>query len=305
MTPGSSTGISDLHRTSPSLEQLLRGAERAAQSDAPVLILGHSGTGRSALARAIHGASLRANGPLVEVDISAIPSTLFESELFGHRAGAFTGAENRVEGRVELATQGSLLLDHVEEIPVGAQPKLLRLLAEGRFAPLGGRERDADVRFLGIGSEDLRERVTRGTFREDLYYRLEVVTLRLPPLRERLDDLEHLLEFFLFDLKDRFGLTQLQVSADALAWMRDYHWPGNLRELRNLLERSAIAEGGGLIDPPRPDRLGGPPEPLQEVERRQIVRTLAYTRGHQGKAAELLGISRKTLWEKRRRLGIP
>ncbi len=305
MTPGSSTGISDLLRTSPSLEQLLRGAERAARSDAPILILGHPGTGRSSLARAIHGASLRATGPLIEVDISAIPSTLFESELFGHRAGAFTGAENKVEGRVELAAQGSLLLDHVEEIPVAAQPKLLRLLAEGRFAPLGGRERDASVRFLGIGSEDLRDRVSRGAFREDLYYRLEVVTLRLPPLRERLDDLKYLLDFFLSDLKDRFGLAQLQVSTDALAWMRDYHWPGNLRELRNLLERSAIAEGGGLIDPPRPDRSGGPPDSLQEVERRQIVRTLAYTRGHQGNAAELLGISRKTLWEKRRRLGIP
>lgn len=297
--------FADLLRASPSLESLLAGAERAARSDAPILILGEAGTGRSSLARGIHSASRCAAGPLVEVDIGAIPSSLFESELFGHLAGAFTGAEEAVAGRVERATGGSLLLDHVEEIPISAQPKLLRLLAENRFTPLGGIEQVADVRFLGIGSEDLPARAAAGTFRTDLFYRLEVVTLRLPPLRERHRDLDALLDFFVADLESRFGVEHLQISASARAWMSEYSWPGNLRELRNVLEREVITGAEGPLEPKCPDRDGGRPEPLHAVEKREILRALAYTRGHQGRAAELLGISRKTLWEKRRRYGIP
>lgn len=297
--------FADLFRFTPSLESFVVGARRAALSEAPILILGEPGSGRSILARGLHAISERASGPLVEVDISAIPSTLFESELFGIRPGAFTGAESVVAGRVERAEGGSLLLDHVEDIPLGAQPKLLRVLAENRFSPLGGRERVADVRFLGIGSEDLPDRVSQGSFRQDLFYRLEVVTLRLPPLRDRKADLEPLLEFFLTDLAQRFGKEKLQITDAARAWMEDYPWPGNLRELRNVLERALITQSGGPLDPSCPGRRGGRPESLQEVEKRQILRTLAYTRGHQGKAAELLGISRKTLWEKRRRYEIP
>ena len=305
MTPSPATAFTDLFRFTPSLESFVVGARRAAASEAPILILGEPGSGRSTLARGLHAASRRAAGPLVEVDISAIPSTLFESELFGFQAGAFTGAETTVAGRVERAQGGSLLLDHVEDIPLAAQPKLLRIVAENRYSPLGGRERVADVRFLGIGSEDLPERAARGNFRQDLFYRLEVVTLRLPPLRERRVDLGPLLEFFLDDLRQRFGQGPLQVTDAARAWMEDYPWPGNLRELRNVLERALIAQGQGPLDPPCPDRRGGRPEPLEEVEKRQILRALAYTRGHQGRAAELLGISRKTLWEKRKRYRIP
>ena len=306
MTPSiSDSAFSDLFRYTPSLESLLGTAQRAALSDAPILVLGEPGTGRSTLSRGLHAVSSRAQGPLVEVDISAIPCTLFESELFGYRAGAFTGAESSVAGRVERAEGGTLLLDHVEDIPQDAQPKLLRVIAEKRFAPLGGDDTPADVRFLGIGPEDLPERAAQGSFRQDLFYRLEVVTLRLPPLRERQDDVEPLMDFFLADLEQRFGKDRLEVTPTARDWMNDYSWPGNLRELRNVLERSLITQGTGPLNPPCPDRHGGRPEPLREMEKRQILRALAYTRGHQGKAARLLGISRKTLWEKRRRYEIP
>lgn len=299
------SGFSDLFRLTPGLGPLLESARRAALTEAPILILGEPGTGRSTLARGLHAVSGRSRGPLVEVDISAIPCTLFESELFGYRPGAFTGADLPVTGRVERAMGGSLLLDHVEDIPVDAQPKLLRVIAEKRFAPLGGEEKTADVRFLGIASEDLPAQAARGSFRQDLFYRLEVVTLRLPPLRERREDLESLIGFFLTDLKQRFGKERLEVTPGARQWMGDYEWPGNLRELRNVLERSLITQGEGPLDPASPDRRGGRPEPLHETERRQILRALAYTRGHQGKAAKLLGISRKTLWDKRRRYDIP
>lgn len=302
---GFDTAFSDSFRHTPSLEPMQDTARRAALSEAPILILGEPGTGRSTLARGLHAVSGRARGPLVEVDISAIPCTLFESELFGHRSGAFTGAQESSIGRVERARGGSLLLDHVEDIPQDAQAKLLRVIAERRFAPLGGEELEADVRFLGIGPEDLPERAEQGRFRQDLFYRLEVVTLRVPALRDRRSDLGPLLDFFLEDLQQRFGSDRLTVTPAARDWMDDYSWPGNLRELRNVLERSLITQGSGPLDPPCPDRQAGRPETLEEMERRQILRALAYTRGHQGKAANLLGISRKTLWEKRRRYQIP
>ncbi len=297
--------FSELYRYTPSLSGLLDSASRAAATEAPILILGEPGTGRSTLARSLHGWSARAQGPLIEVDISAIPCTLFETELFGHRAGAFTGAEESVEGRVPRAQGGSLLLDHVEDIPLSSQPKLLRVLAEKRFAPLGGQEQTADVRFLGIASEDLPQRVEAGRFRRDLFYRLEVIAVRLPPLRERREDFDGLVAFFLADLGRRFGREELELSAEARAWMSDYPWPGNLRELRNVLERALITQEGRVLEPACPERRRGRPEALAEVERRQIQRALAYTRGRKGEAAELLGISRKTLWEKRRRYGIP
>ncbi|MFL6201427.1 MAG: sigma 54-interacting transcriptional regulator [Thermoanaerobaculia bacterium] len=298
--------LSRLARDFPVLAESLKGAERAAATDAPVLILGEPGTGRSTLARAIHGASPRAAGPLVEVDVGAVPSTLFESELFGYRAGAFTGAGPSNEGRAGRAEGGTLVLDHVEELPLATQPKLLRLVAERRYAPLGDAERTADLRFLAIGSEDLPVRVARETFRPDLFYRLEVLAFLLPPLRERRRDLPAILDHLLSDLAVRFGRPDLDLAPDARAWMLDHPWPGNLRQLRNVLERGLILSGDGRIDPPPPE--GSPenrPRPLLEVEKEMIRNALAYTRGHQGRAAGLLGISRKALWEKRKRYGIP
>jgi DNA-binding NtrC family response regulator len=298
--------LARLARDFPVLSESLKGVERAAATDAPVLILGEAGTGRSTLARAIHLASPRSAGPLVEVDVGAIPSTLFESELFGYRAGAFTGAELANDGRAGRAEGGTLVLDHVEELPLATQPKLLRLVAERRYAPLGGVDRTADLRFLAIGSEDLPVRVARETFRPDLFYRLEVLAFLLPPLRERRRDLPAILDHLISDLAIRFARPDLELSPGARAWMLDHSWPGNLRQLRNVLERGLILAADGPIDPPPPEGTPeGRPRPLLEVEKEMIRNALAYTRGHQGQAAELLGISRKALWEKRRRYGIP
>jgi len=285
-----------------------RGPEltRAAASDAPILLLGEAGTGRTALARALVAASARAVGPLVEVDPGALPAALFESELFGHRAGAFTGADRDHAGRVERARGGTLVIDHVEELPLPAQPKLLRLLSERRFAPLGGTELEADVRFLAVGAEDLPARVARGVFREDLYYRLEVLTFRLPPLRARPADVPALAGALLADLAERFARPGLGLAESALAWMQQYPWPGNARQMKNLLERALLASDGERLDPAPPADAGGErPRSLEAIEAEAIRAALAYTRGHQEQAARLLGISRKGLWEKRRRFGIP
>ncbi|HEX6863643.1 MAG TPA: sigma 54-interacting transcriptional regulator, partial [Thermoanaerobaculia bacterium] len=228
---------------------------------------------------------------------------------FGYRAGAFTGAEQASAGRAGRAEGGTLVLDHVEELPLATQPKLLRLVAERRYAPLGGVERTADLRFLAIGSEDLPVRVARETFRPDLFYRLEVLAFLLPPLRERRRDLPAILDHLLADLAVRFGRPGLELAPGARAWMLDHSWPGNLRQLRNVLERGLILAGlagDAPIDPPPPEGTPeGRPRPLLEVEKEMIRNALAYTRGHQGQAAGLLGISRKALWEKRKRYGIP
>jgi DNA-binding NtrC family response regulator len=170
---------------------------------------------------------------------------------------------------------------------------------------LGGTERTADVRFLAVGPEDLPQRVEAGSFRADLYYRLEVLTLRLPPVKERAVDIPSLLHHFLEDLGERLGRPKLRLTAEARHWMGDYSWPGNLREMRNLLERTAILTSRETIDPEPPTAFEQKPRTLVETEREQILKALAYTRGHQGRAAQVLGISRKALWEKRRRHGLP
>lgn len=292
--------------SSPSLKPLLRGIERAAATDASVLILGEPGTGRSSLARALHFASPRRTKSLVEVDPAVVPATLFDADLFGFKKGAFTGALEDTPGRVARAEGGTLVLDHLEDLPLLVQPKLLRLLSERRYTALGGRERGADVRFVGLAPSDLAERVRVGLFRGDLFFRLEVLSFRLPPLRERRADLPLLIEALLTDLAARHGKRKPALAPRALAWMQTHSWPGNLRELRNCLERALVMSEEGPLDPERPSRGGAaPPRSLAMVEEDEIRKALAYCRGHQGQAAELLGISRKALWEKRKRFGIP
>jgi DNA-binding NtrC family response regulator len=301
--------LAALAAAAPSLARSLPALERGAASEAPILVLGAPGTGRTALARALHAASGRAAGPLVELDPATIPATLFESELFGHRPGAFTGADRAYPGRVERARGGSLLVDPVEELPLEAQPKLLHLLSERRFAPLGGAETEADLRWIAVGPDDLGERVARGAFREDLFYRIEVLTFRLPRLAERREDVGPLLDSLLADLAVRFGRPAARLTDGARAWMLDHPWPGNVRQLRNVLERALLAADGDRLDPAPPAEAaraaGAIPRSLAESERETIRAALAATRGHQGRAAALLGISRKGLWEKRRRLGVP
>ena len=271
-----------------------------------MLILGEAGTGRSALARTVHRRSPRAAGPLIEVDPSSVPATLFESEFFGHRRGAFTGAERDLPGRVARAAGGTLVLDHVEDLPLETQPKLLRLAAERVYTPLGGVETTADVRLVAIGPEDLPARAERGLFRSDLYFRLEVITLRLPPLRARRDEIPALAAGLLADLATRLGLAVPELSPATLAWMEEHPWPGNLRELRNVLERALLLHREGSLEPEPPlAATGSRPRPLAATEAIEIAKALAHTRGRQGEAARLLGISRKTLWEKRKRYGIP
>lgn len=291
--------------SSAALGSALQGVARAAASEAPVLVVGEPGTGRSLLVQLIHRQSRRAGRPLVEADLATIPEELFESELFGHRAGAFTGAQSDSPGRVGRAEQGTLVLDHLEELPLASQPKLLRLVAEGRFSPLGGLERPADVRIISIGSTDLPERVARGAFREDLFYRLEVLAFHLPPLRRRSDDLASVVAFLLEDLSARMERPVPALTDRAWRWMRAYPWPGNLRQLRNVLERSMVIGSGDRLDPAPPADLESAPRRLDVVEREEIEKALRHTRGHQGRAAELLGISRKTLWDKRRRYDLP
>ncbi len=312
---GSSAGSSDVSTalsrfldSSPAFARSLTGFARVAASDSPALVVGEAGSGRSTLARLLHSAGPRAAAPLVEFDPGSIPASLFESELFGFRPGAFTGADRGQPGRVARAEGGTLLLDHVEELPLASQPKLLRLLAERRYSPLGGVDTEARVRFVAIGAEDLARRVDRGTLRRDLFHRLEVLTFRMPPLRDRRDDFEPLLAAMLRDLAERFGRPPLTLTANARRWMADHSWPGNLRELRNVLERALLLAPGSELDPPPAAGSSAPSNAtptLAEAERTAIVAALAATRGHQAEAAQRLGISRKGLWEKRKRLGIP
>lgn len=285
---------------------------RAARHDSAVLIQGESGTGKELVARAIHSLSTRHQGPFIDFHCAAIPESLLESELFGHEKGAFTGAEGRKKGRIELATGGTVFLDEVGELPLSLQPKLLRFLQEHQFTRIGGTETiTVDVRVVAATNRDLEKEVDKGGFREDLFYRLDVVRIQLPPLRERPGDVEPLLNHFL-RVKGSAG----QLAADeAVEIIKKYNWPGNIRELQNVVERAVLEAEGKPIDIEHlPDKIAGRGDlhsldesanlDLAVNERQLIERALKESGGNKSAAAKLLGITRRKLYSRMKRLGM-
>jgi DNA-binding NtrC family response regulator len=284
---------------------------QAAPSSATVLLQGESGTGKELIAKAIHQASLRAREPFVAFNCAAFPDTLIESELFGYERGAFTGAVGRRQGRFEMAHGGTLFLDEVGEMNPASQVKLLRVLQEGEFERLGSSQSiSVDVRVVAATNKDLREEVRAGRFREDLFYRLNVITISLPPLRERSEDIPLLVEHFLQVYCAKNDRRLLTVSREAMERLCRYPWPGNVRELENTIERAVVMTREneiGLADLPAPIHSGTGSgrfvtvaigTPLEDVERRIILETLRHTRGDKATAAQLLGISVRTIYRK-------
>ena len=330
---------------SPAMQEIYRALARLMQTDLTVMISGESGTGKELVARALHDYGKRRNGPFVAVNMAAIPRDLIESELFGHERGAFTGANTRASGRFEQAEGGTLFLDEIGDMPMEAQTRLLRVLQQGEYTTVGGRTPiKTDVRIVAASNKDLRILIQQGLFREDLFFRLNVVPLRLPPLRERIEDLPDLIRHF-FALAEKDGLPPKKLDALALERMKQHRWPGNVRELENLARRLAALYPqdvitGSVIDgelaPPAVvsggsqqngvDNLGGAvevylathfgsfpngvPPPglyhriLREIEVPLLTAALAATRGNQIRAADLLGLNRNTLRKKIRDLDI-
>ncbi len=280
--------------------------EKVAATDATVLIRGASGTGKELVARALHTNSLRRERPLVTINCAALQETLLESELFGHEKGAFTGAVQAKPGLVEVAEGGTLFIDEIGETAPGLQAKLLRVLEDGHYRRVGGtREVRADVRILAATNRPLEEEIKAGRFREDLFYRLNVVTIDLPPLCERRQDIPELIEHFLGTRQ--LGARRYQVQADALEALKRYDWPGNVRELANVIERAQILAEEHLITlDDLPESLvepiafagtsGGNPDMLREVERRHVLEILKRENGNKVHAAKVLGISRRALY---------
>ena len=331
---------------SPAMQDIYRVIARLMGTDLTVMIVGESGTGKELVARALHNYGKRRNAPFVAINMAAIPRELIESELFGHERGAFTGATARSMGRFEQAQGGTLFLDEIGDMPLEAQTRLLRVLQEGEFTAVGGRiPIRADVRVIAATHHDLRNLIRQGLFREDLFYRLNVAPIRLPPLRERTGDIPALVRHFVA-LAVREGLPPKRLDDEAMDGLRAYRWPGNVRELENLIRRLAALYSQEVIGLPVVEsELGEAPEiteaahsaageglsgavehhirsyfaahkgnlpaaglydrVLREVERPLIVLTLGATRGNQIKAAHLLGLNRNTLRKKIRELDIP
>src|SRR6188768_2844051 len=296
---------------SPALRRVLDVATQAAPSSATVLILGESGTGKELIARYVHSKSARSSGPFVAVNCAAIPESILEAELFGLERGAFTGAVAKREGRFARARGGTLFLDEIGELSPAVQVKILRVLQEGEYEPVGGHTVKADARIVAATNRDLVSEVEAGRFREDLYYRLNVIAVTAPPLRARREDIPLLVDHFLGVYCTKNGRTRLTVPGEVLHKLMDYSWPGNVRELENVIERAAVlcrSELLGLSD--LPDAVANaaprlPSEltfsigtPLSEVEQRMIRTTLTHTGGDKSLAAQLLGISTRTIYRK-------
>ena len=316
---GRSFDMDDIVGTSPPMQQLFKDVGRVANSRATVLIQGESGTGKELIARVIHSYSAPQK-PFIGINCSAIVDTLLESELFGHEKGAFTGAVQAKPGKFELAEDGSIFLDEIGELSQNLQAKLLRVLQEREVERVGGVRRIAiRARILAATNRDLGGEVRAGRFREDLYQRLKVVTLRLPSLRERLEDVPLLVEHLLVKINQRLHKNLRRVPREVIERLQRRPWPGNVRELENVLTRAAVLSQGDmlleehLVDPGITARQDGPVLPpavndriatLDEVERDHIVRVWALTKGHKGKTCQMLGISRPTLERKLKKYAI-
>jgi len=300
------TGTSGMETANSAMAELLETALKVASSEATVLITGESGTGKEVLARLVHQHSPRQKGPMVAVNCTAIPDNLIESELFGHVKGAFTGAVANRKGRFQAATQGTLFLDEIGELKTDMQAKLLRAIQEREVEPVGSdRTEKVDVRIIAATNKDLHEEVTKGRFREDLYYRLSVIPLHIPPLRERREDITALGNHFLKKLGAPRGV---KFSDQAMSIMKKYDWPGNIRELQNTVERSLILRKGSIIEPAdinlptakAPDILEIPDIPpdgvsLEDIEKGLILKALEKSSGNRSQAARLLKIPRHVL----------
>jgi formate hydrogenlyase transcriptional activator len=304
--------------SSPALRRVLQQIETAAPTDSTVLIHGETGTGKELAARAIHQLSRRKNATFVKLNCSAIPAGLIESELLGHEKGAFTGALGQRIGRFEVANQGTLFLDEIGDLPLELQPKLLRVLQDGQFERLGGsRTMQSDFRLVAATNRDLRAMVGEQRFRMDLYYRLNVFPITIPPLRDRREDIPTLVRYFVQEFATRMRKEIAAIPADAMAVLVNYSWPGNIRELRNVLERSVILTSGTRLRIPKDalydsrDESGQSPDsavlPMADAERRHILEALHASNwvvgGPKG-AAALLGLKRSTLQSRMQKLGI-
>ena len=287
--------------------------EQIADTDTNVLILGETGTGKELVARAIHGTSPRKNRALIKMNCAALPSHLIESELFGHEKGAFTGAQSRRLGRFEIANNATLFLDEIGELPLELQPKLLRVIDDGEFERLGSSEtRKVDVRIIAATNRNLEEEVNKGEFREDLWYRLNVFPITMPPLRDRIDDIPLLVNFYVDRISKRLGKVIEKIPSNVMDALRQYHWPGNVRELENVLERAVINSSGPKLrlvdelkkpykDTTRADKT------MENVEREYIIRVLEQVQwkiSGKNSAAEILGLDRSTLRARMRKLNI-
>jgi DNA-binding NtrC family response regulator len=307
-------GLPALVGASAAIERVRKLARRVADADAPILVRGATGSGKEMVARAIHYSGKRANEPLLAVNCSALPGTLIESLVFGHQRGAFTGADRRVRGQLELAGAGTLLLDEIAEMPIELQAKLLRVIEDRKFRPLGAEEEvTLDARIIAATHVDLERRIENGTFREDLYFRLNVVTIDVPALSERDDDIPHLVQTFAAE-----QTRPLRFSDAAISWLRAHHWPGNVRELKNAIERLALLSETDAIDVPILEELVGndgavvereltrlaktlltlttkEPSKLDAIQRALVEQALAVAKGNKSAAARLLGVHRKML----------